>query len=649
MSSEPSSSRIALLPDDLANQIAAGEVVERPASVIKELVENSLDAGATKIDVVLEGGGRSLLAVRDDGWGMTEEEARLAVQRHATSKIRVVQDLFRIGTLGFRGEALPSIASVSRFALTTRVPEALEGTRVRIEGGRTVDVAPAACPQGTEVEVRDLFYNTPARLKFLKSEQTERRNVSQAMTHLALANAEVRMKLTSEGKTVLDAPACDDLRERAAAVLGPEVAEHLYPVPEGIRRGELTIDGLFGAPHLTRKNRDSIYLFVNGRFVSDARLQRAVTVAYAGLLHDRAYPYVILDVDVPPEQVDVNVHPAKTEVRFHDPDLAFRVVRAALVEGLAGSPWVPKPKASRVYTLDRSRTGEGLGADPDGIGEAPTLDAGAALADTAQVPRFPAPSSFSLSPSGRIGMRGPEPVQQTIDGTGRLALTQELGGWWSGASSGVARDAGAGLGSSDGEAPPTGWFSSLAFVGRLGPVYLVLQDEAGMVVVDQHAAHERITFEGLKEVYAGHHREAQNLLLPVDLELDRGRRATLSEHLPFFATLGFEIEPFGADAWILRSVPAILARSSYQRLIADALDELSEHGHSERLDQAVDAVLSRMACHGSVRAGDRLEVEQVRALLRRMDAIDFRANCPHGRPVYFRMSWAELEKRFDRR
>lgn len=623
-SQAPQDGVIAVLPPELANQIAAGEVVERPASVVKELVENSLDAGGQRISVTIEGGGRRRIGVTDDGCGMSPEEARLSLQRHATSKLRTFDDLRHITTLGFRGEALPSIASVSRFSLTTRRESDLEGSRIQVHGGEIVDTAPASCPAGTEILVDELFYNTPARLKFLKSEGTERRHISEAMTRLALARPNIHVKLRAEGRVVIDAAPCIDLKERVSAVLGTKVSDQLYQVPDGVRRGDVTVRGLFSSPSVARRNSAGLYTFVNGRYVRDQRVLAAIKMGYGTLIEKGRFPTVVLYIELPPEDLDVNVHPAKTEVRFHHPDHVFRAVRASVVDGLSEAPWIPKSgKARKVYTLE---AGEGAVFEP----------------------------RPSLHLTG--GAWAPEPVQETLaigrrfdgvapagEGSGRGPESRGPGGWW---TSGIEPKA-AGL--TDPGAPPRhNYFSDLSYLSKLGTVYLLCQDEEGLVVIDQHAAHERITFERLKAIYIGHHRHVQSLLLPIQLELDGGQVETLRDHRPFFEAMGFEVDAFSDDSYVLRSVPAVLLGASYQRLIRDALDELAHSGHTQRVDEAMDAVLSRMACHGSVRAGDRMAPEEVDALLRQMDAIDFRGNCPHGRPVYFRMGWAEIEKRFDR-
>jgi DNA mismatch repair protein MutL len=592
---------IRVLSSELANQIAAGEVVERPASVVKELVENSIDAGATEVRVNIEGGGRALIEVRDDGCGMSPEGARRSLERHATSKISTSDDLAAIVTLGFRGEALPSIASVSRLTMTTRTAEQMEGARIDVIGGRVEPSRPAACPAGTEVQVRDLFFNTPARLKFLKREATEKRHIANWLARLALAHPHLHVRLLADGKLLIDAPAATDPIERASSLLGEAIARDLYRIRPDQGREPVFVSGLFSSPTLTRRNAGLVHTFVNGRFVRDKRIQAAIKVAYGTLLDRGTYPVCVLHISMAPDLVDVNVHPTKVEVRFDQPDLVFRAVRAALLDGLGAAPWVPgSDSPDRVYRL-RS------------------------VGDPTEAERL----AMSGAHSGPASL----PVQET--------LPASLGGWWTSAAQ---------VQSSNEPRPPReDYFSTLTYIGKLGSVYLLCQDADGLVVLDQHAAHERVTFEKLRGEFSDHHREIQTLLLPLNLELDRNQRSILEEHGDFFTALGFDLEPFSDDSYVLRAVPALLVGAPYRRLIGEALDEIAVVGHTERLDKAVDAVLSRMACHGSVRAGDRMEPAEVKALLEQMDRIDFRANCPHGRPVYFRISWHELETRFDRK
>lgn len=587
------------MPDDLADQIAAGEVVERPASAVKELVENSLDAGATRVSVALEDGGLTLIRVTDDGVGMAPQDAALCVRRHATSKVKRREDLDAITTLGFRGEALPSIASVSRFALLTKPHDALGGTRVVVHGGSLQEVVAGGAPPGTEIEVRDLFYNTPARLKFLKTRATETRRVVEAIQRIAIAHPAVGFRLEHNGRKVLNLPPVDALSDRLFGLFGAKESEGIFPLEPAEQDG-VTCRGYFGKPTLSRRTTSGIWTFVNGRYVRDKTILGAVRVGYQGMVDKGRHPIVVLFLDVSPSAVDVNVHPAKTEVRFHQSDAVFRAVRRAIATSLAAAPWVP---------------GEGS-SDPN-----------------RWRPRNEARASGSWT-----GYHAPEPEQSPLP-----VRTYQL-------------HRSAPSGAPPAESPPAprregpaGYFERLHYIGQFKGTYLLASDGEALVVVDQHAAHERITYEELRAVWIDRRYQSQPLLVPHIVSLNAVRAAILRDNLEFFERLGFEIEPFGADDFAIKVGPAVLKSARHEALIIDALDELGDSGRSVRVDEAIDAVLLRMACHKSVRAGDTLTLEEVYELYRQLDRVDFGANCPHGRPVYFTMSLEELETRFGRR
>lgn len=620
--------RVRRLPEDLANQIAAGEVVERPASAVKELVENAIDAGASRISVELEDGGLALLRITDDGCGMGREDATLCIERHATSKLSGRDQLFAIDTLGFRGEALPSIASVSRFELVTKPHGQLGGTRVVVEGGSLRTVEEAGAAPGTSVTVRDLFYNTPARLKFLKTRQTELKQVQETLQRVALANPGVAFSLSHNDRPLLDLPSGQSLADRIWLLLGEEDAEMMHPMEPATQDG-VVASGYFGQPALTRRTTSGLMTFVNGRFVRDRSIHGAIRVAYQGLIDRGRHPVVVLFVEAPPHTVDVNVHPMKTEVRFHEAGSVFRAVRRAIHQSLAAAPWIPH------------------GGQP-GVGEPPVREE-----------RSPTRNPFRDAESS-TGEEHAAAARLPFRGEGVRTYTL-------GASAPAAPDAprrsGAGGAFPSGrgavpEAPPpksdissTGrqFFSSLHWIGHFRGTYLLATDGEALIIVDQHAAHERITYENLRRAWKDRVIESQPLLFPERLRFDSLRAALLEESLPFFEQLGFELEPFGGTDFALKAVPGLLARARHADLLRDALDELGDSGQSTRIDEAKDAVLSRMACHGSVRAGDTLTREEVMTLFTRMDEIDFGGNCPHGRPVYFRMGLHEIEQRFDRR
>lgn len=621
--------RVRRMSEDLANQIAAGEVVERPASAVKELVENALDAGARRVRVELEKGGLSLIRVVDDGHGMSADDARLCIERHATSKLTEREQLFAIGTYGFRGEALPSIASVSRFSLTTKPHDVLGGTRIEVEGGHVADIRDVGAPPGTEVEVRDLFFNTPARLKFLKRESTELRHVTETLQRLALAYPETHFSVSHNGRTYLDLPSVDDVAQRLVTILGRDDARDMYPLLPAEQDG-VTCSGYFSQPRLTRRTSAGVWTFVNRRYIRDRSVQSAIRVGYQNMIDRGRYPVVLLYLDVPVDTVDVNVHPMKTEVRFHQTDAVFRAVRRAIANSLAEAPWVPTGAEGAPAPTSRRES------------------AHAPSAPSAEQETLPI-RSYTLRTDRRFDAG-------RTSGTGSGASA----GWVAGGTApdapvareadGVGPTSDAARGASDGAlASRSAFFQSLHYIGHFRGTYLLASDGDGLVVVDQHAAHERIWFERLRLAWYERRREVQPLLVPQVLSFTPVRAATMSAHLEFFEGLGFEIEPFGGTEFALKSAPVVLGQRPLRPLLRDTLDELAEYGASNRLDDAIDAILLRMACHGSIRAGDVQNAQEVSQLFRELDAVDFGANCPHGRPVYFRLSIEELETRFDRR
>lgn len=643
------------MPADLANQIAAGEVVERPASAVKELVENAIDAKAQRIRVDLEDGGLKLIRVSDDGVGMTRADAALCVERHASSKLTHRSQLFAISTLGFRGEALPSIASVSRFTLLTKPRGAIGGTRVHIEGGGAPQVTDASSPPGTEVAVRDLFYNTPARLKFLRTATTEVRHVIEVVERLALPHPEIAFQVTHNGRTLLDYPAVASGMDRIHSILGDPESRGMYALEQAEQDG-VKATGYFGQPAVNRRTNAGMWTFVNGRYVRDRSVQSAIRTAYEGLIDRSRFPLAVLFLEVPVRAVDVNVHPMKTEVRFHDSQSVFRASRRAFVQSLAACPWRPQ--------ADASLASQRVAAVVTASGPVPTQTSlpsvqqnwySSARLDSTESPGHSAiPGSASRTTPGATSTRNY--VLRSEEPASPPQMAEPVSDLWTAASDELIvppalDDSGplaARRGSRD-ESLPRGFFENLHYIGTFKATYLLASDGPSLIVVDQHAAHERITYEKLRVSWQSRRAEAQPLLVPRVMSFDSLRTAILIDQLPFFQTLGFDLEPFGGQDFALKSVPAMLHGASVDALLRDALDELGETGNSRRIDQAVDAVLIRMACHGSVRAGQTLSGEQVLALFRELDRIDFGANCPHGRPVWFRMTLAEIEKRFDRR
>ncbi len=624
--------RVLVLPAELANQIAAGEVVERPSSVVKELVENSLDAGASRLDVSIEDGGRQLIRVEDDGSGMTREDALRALERHATSKIKNVDDLFRIGTLGFRGEAVPSIGSVSRMEIRTKLHGQLEGTRIVIEGGHLDSIESAGMAAGTIIKVEDLFFNTPARLKFMKTPGTEARHTMEALIRVGLSRPDVRIRLKKDGKVVLDMPEVNDVKDRILTVLGRDVYDDLYPTFEFPEVNGVVARGYFSKPGHTQRSPGNIYTFVNGRYVSDSTVRAAIRGAYGTMMERGRHPSVVLYLDVPFSLVDVNVHPAKTEVRFHDTNSIFRAVYHAIADQLAIAPWLeksPKTYVMKSSSTDHSddpkmlspdmATFEPLNARHDRLSQ---LKPGAprTAADELLSPFFRPPGGLDDLQQG-FAARGASPLSEPP----RIALG-DVGG-----------------------STAANYFSSLKVIGQFKRMYIVCEDASGMVIIDQHAAHERIGFERLKKIFEATHKEVQPLLFPQRLELDAMRAQTLAENLEFFEHAGFEIDPFGGNTFAIKAVPAVLQKAKHAVMVIDAIDDLAQFGRTPRVDEAMESVLSRMACHSVVRGPTVLGQTEMESLLVQMDEIDFKANCPHGRPVYYRIPLFELETSFDRR
>jgi DNA mismatch repair protein MutL len=589
------------LPSNLVNQIAAGEVVERPASAVKELVENAIDAGARRIAVTLKEGGRTYLSVVDDGAGMSREELVLAVERHCTSKLPD-DDLGDIRTLGFRGEALPSIASVSRFTITSRPAGAETAWALQIEGGAKGEAKPAAHPPGTRVEVRDLFFATPARLKFLKEPRTESSHVADAMRRLAMAHPAIGFRLESEERTLLDLAAAnpsllekqDAARlERLAAIMGREFADNAVAIDANREGFRLT--GFAGLPTLNRPTSQHQYLFVNGRPVRDKLLNGAVRGAYHDFLARDRNPLVALFLEAPPELVDVNVHPAKTEVRFRDAGIVRGMIVGALRTALsAAGHRASTTVADAALGAFRPHTGYS-NALPMGNGHASSIPRG--LAEAAM--------QFMPPPS----VRTEEPA---INGD---AVSYPLG---------VAR-------------------------AQLHETYIVAQTDQGVVIVDQHAAHERLLHEKLKHQLEAEGVKRQALLLPevVDVGEDGARR--LTQRASELATMGLVLEPFGLGAVVVRETPALLGEADVQGLVRDLADELSEMGDHLSLKEKVEEVCGTLACHTSVRAGRRLTVDEMNALLRQMEATPHSGQCNHGRPTYVELKLADIERLFGRR
>ncbi|GGF16002.1 DNA mismatch repair protein MutL [Aliidongia dinghuensis] len=616
------SNPIRQLPTVLVNRIAAGEVVERPASAVKELVENAIDAGAGHIEVNLREGGQSLIVVSDDGIGMDPDGLVLAVDRHCTSKLPD-DDLMAIQTLGFRGEALPSIGAVARLTLTSRVRGAAEAWSLTVDGGLKGRPVPAAFGQGTRVEVRDLFYATPARLKFMKTARTERDQAVDTVKRLAMAHPEIAFTVTADDDRAMlrlsAAPLADPVEERLArlsAVLGRDFADNALPI-ESLREG-VRLTGFAGLPTLNRATAREQYLFVNGRPVRDKLLTGAVRGAYQDFLAGDRHPMVALFVDLASSEVDVNVHPAKAEVRFRDPALvrglivgalkhalnaaghrASTTVAAATLDALrpAFAPAMPAPAWNGAYGTYRAPS------YPSGLAEAVAAAYAPApsLFDGGALPREAAPGALPQAPVGA------EP------------------------------------------APGLEQFPLGAARAQLHDTYIVAQTAEGIVIVDQHAAHERLVYERMKAALAESGVKRQALLLPEVVELDEASADRLGARAEELAELGLMLEPFGTGAVVVREVPALLGDCDVKGLVRDLAEELAEFGAALSLKERLEAVCGTLACHGSVRAGRRLNPAEMNALLRQMEATPHSGQCNHGRPTYVELKLGDIERLFGRR
>jgi DNA mismatch repair protein MutL len=588
------------LPPNLVNRIAAGEVVERPASVVKELIENAIDARARRIDIVTSAGGLNLIRVADDGQGMSAKDLALAVERHATSKL-ADDNLTSILTLGFRGEALPSIGAVARLSIQSRASGANEAHEIAVDGGLKSELRPAALSAGTRVEVRDLFYATPARLKFMKAERVENAAIADVVKRLALANPQIAFSLTADERTVLRLEACapgliDHGLARIGRILGQDFIEDALPLRA--RRGDAVIEGFAGLPTLHRPNGLQLYLVVNGRPVRDKLLAGTVRAAYGDLVPQGRYPILALFLSLPPEEVDVNVHPAKTELRFRDANGVRSLIIGALREALAAAGHRATASLSQA-ALQRLGPVSSVASTPVG-----TASQAFGFAEPQQAPLSPiaAPSA---------DMRG-----NAFDTAG--ASDYPLG---------AAR-------------------------AQINDTFIIAETGDALVIVDQHAAHERIVYERLKRAFANGGISRQILLIPEVVELDSDAAASLTTTSTELERLGLVIEPFGAGSVLVREVPSLLGLCDVKALLKDLADELvdaEESEGSQLLAARLDHVLSTMACHGSVRAGRRLNPEEMNALLRDMEHTPFSGQCNHGRPTYIELKLADIEKLFSRR
>jgi len=599
---------IRILEPRLANQIAAGEVVERPASVVKEAVENSLDAGARRIDIDIEAGGTRLIRIRDDGRGIAGRDLSLALARHATSKISSIEDLEAVGSLGFRGEALASIASVSRLTLTSNTAEgSAEGQQAQCDGrDMAVSVAPAPHPRGTTLEVRDLFYNTPARRKFLRTDKTEFGHLHEVIKRQALSRPDVTFTLRHNGKQSLQLNAADsesEQRRRVANICGVEFSEHAVPIER--QAGSFRLWGWVAEPTFSRSQADLQYFFVNGRVIRDKLVTHAIRQAYRDVLFHGRHPAFVLFFELDPAGVDVNVHPTKHEVRFRDSrgvhDFLFGTLSRALADVRPG-----QPAASVAEPIQE------VMADQLGIGLA-----------TGGLPNQPTPASNPAAVS-----------MGAISGRPSSAVAAAFGGWPRREDTALSEPR-------SGDVPPLGFA-----LAQLHGVYILAENQHGLVLVDMHAAHERITYERLKRARDGGGITRQPLLVPVTLAVSSREAAIAAEQADDLASLGLLIEAVGEEAVVCRELPAALKDADVEALVRDVLGDLLEFGTSDRVASSLDELLSTLACHTSVRANRRLTLPEMNALLRDMEETERSGQCNHGRPTWTQLDMTDLDKLF---
>ena len=661
-------SKIRVLPDHISNLIAAGEVVERPASVAKELIENAIDAGATRITIDVESGGRRLLKITDDGEGMTRDDAVLAFERHATSKISKAEDLNAISTLGFRGEALASIASVARVDLISSTEDATAGTRVVIEGGRMRDVKDAAHPRGTTISVRDLFFNTPARRKFLRSEATESYHLTNLATHYALAHPEIAFTLTNNGRETLRVAPAQDLRERAYQIFGAQFLDGLLAVNnEPDTPGQFAllarVRGFVSAPRERRTSRDSQFLFVNGRFVRDRLIGRALSEGYRSILPHGVYPAALLFIEVPLEEVDVNVHPAKTEVRFRRAAAVADAVREAVRAGLASAGYAPANEIRDSASIANDDTNANIN-EPTDTSIANATPLGAPMAGQA----------FNLRPQPqqeRIGFgfaaapqREPSPESQAGVISSPLSAADQ-----------IARPATAQMNAKP-DADPTAdridvgalsglppLDSALKFVrevaveslssnirplGQLDESFIIATDNEGLLLIDQHVAHERVLFDKYRALEASRNAESQQLLIPETFDLTPAQVAAFDAVAAELETYGFELMRLSGRTVAIKATPADLPASEARNVLAEVLDTVDAEKRGAARATLRDEIAASLACHAAIKVNMPLAPEKMRWLIDRLLVTSSPTTCPHGRPVILRLTTQDILKGFHR-
>jgi DNA mismatch repair protein MutL len=636
------------LSESVINKIAAGEVIERPASVVKELLENSVDAGATQIEVTIEQGGIDLIRITDNGKGIPQDELTLAVTSHATSKIADADDLFRVGTFGFRGEALASIMEISQSMIRSRTEDQECGFELLINGGHHEPIAPCGCPVGTTIEVRQLFYNTPVRQKFLRTPATEKGHITEAFARVALANPQIQMTLTNNKTVIHQLAPTDSWRERISAFFGPEISDNLIAVSN--TDGNVTVSGFVVDPSVSRSNNRMQYLFLNRRYIRDRSLQHAMTEAYRGLLMVGRYPVCFLRLEMPPNEVDVNVHPAKLEVRFQNGGQIYRQLLSTLRNKFLTTDLTAKGHLSRrdgghVQTEDAVAHPTATPQRQDQIAFAsatPTVD-------WTQAPR-PSPSGGGGTGAMRVP-GGAAPFQPFPDGrgiptgpTGSLAPGQMSQPTTTGQV--LPNEYSEGLESATpfDQQQPVQRMTAL----QVHNTYLISETEAGMLIIDQHALHERIIYEQLREKVLNGKLESQKLLVPEPVTLPPAESAAVLEQTDMLQQIGISVEPFGGDTILVSAYPAMLANHNPAEMLKSVVDKILEDGKSLDQRDLVDELLHMISCKAAVKAGDKLTPEEITALLEHRELCQDSHHCPHGRPTSLVFSREELDKKFKR-
>jgi DNA mismatch repair protein MutL len=660
-------SKIRVLPDHISNLIAAGEVVERPASVAKELVENAIDAGATRVTIDIEAGGRRLLKITDDGEGMTRDDAVLAFERHATSKISKADDLNAIGTLGFRGEALASIASVARVELITHPEDATAGTRVAIEGGRMRDVKDAAHPRGTTVSVRDLFFNTPARRKFLRSEATESYHLTNLVTHYALAHPEIAFTLMNNGRETLRVAPAKDLHERAYQIFGAQFLESLLEVNNAVSEPTETsfslpqiakVQGFVSAPRERRTSRDAQFLFVNGRFVRDRLIGRALSESYRSILPHGVYPTALLFIEVALEEVDVNVHPAKTEVRFRRAAAIADAVREAVRAALASGGYAPSAESRELSSLEKDDVGPDL--DENRITATDVIDSG-----VPSHPTSPAREPLTLRPEPHqerigFGFATAAQPQLSVDEVASLATPPTTAAEpkqfeivQSESSDSVAQPV----------PPMPPLDSALKFVrevaveslssnirplGQLDESFIVATDDEGLLLIDQHVAHERVLFDKYRALEASRQTESQRMLIPETFDLTPAQATAFETIAEELESYGFELMRLSGRTVAVKATPADLPASEARNVLSEVLDTVEAEKRGASRATLRDEIAASLACHSAIKVNMPLAPEKMRWLIDRLLRTSSPTTCPHGRPVILRLATQDILKGFHR-